>query len=154
MGLAVLEVTARDVRVEQVQQGHSLVNEVVRQTPLSREVIERDALQEFADVFRRGGCRQREAESVGKGVKLTGLDQLDHPLLLALAIDLGAIHGVGHLEIRQRRSSSTQTRLVGHHLLVHLGREALRALGGPVANAAPVGIHKLAQGIPPGALVR
>jgi hypothetical protein len=40
MGLAVLEVTARDVRVEQVQQGHSLVNEVVRQTPLSREDID------------------------------------------------------------------------------------------------------------------
>src|SRR6202035_3562935 len=30
VGLAVLEVTARDVRVEQVQQGHFLVNEVVR----------------------------------------------------------------------------------------------------------------------------
>src|SRR5216683_2335546 len=107
-------------------------------------------LQEFADVFRRGGCRQREAKSVGKGVKLTGLDQLDHPLLLALAMGLGAIHGVGYLEIRQRLSSSTQTRLVGHHLLVHPGREALRAVGGPVANAAPVGIHKLARGLPPG----
>src|SRR2546423_10505065 len=95
IGLAVLEVTARDVRVEQVQQGHSLVYEIVRQTPLSREDIERDALQEFADVFR-----------------------------------------------------------LGHHLLVHLGRKALRALGGPVANAAPVGIHKLAQGVLPGVLVR
>jgi hypothetical protein len=29
-------------------------------------------------------------------VKLTRLDQLDHPLLLALAIGLGAIRGVGH----------------------------------------------------------
>ena len=81
------------------------MNEVVRQTPLSREDIKRVALQEFVGVFRRGGCRQleageldrqREVESVGKGVKLTRLDQLDHPLLLALAIGLGAIRGVGH----------------------------------------------------------
>src|SRR5438128_7810909 len=61
VGLVVLEVTARDVRVEQVQQDHCLVNEVVRQTPLSREDLERDALQEFVGVFRRRGCRQREA---------------------------------------------------------------------------------------------
>ncbi len=149
-----LEVTAGDVRVEQVQRVIPYVNEVVRQTPLSREDIERDALQEFVGVFRRGGCCQREAESVGKGVKLTGLDQLDHLLLLALAIGLGAIRGVGYLEIRQRHSSSAQTRLVGHHLLVHLGCEALKAVGGLVANVAPVGIHKLAQGVPPGALVR
>ena len=40
VGLAVFEVTARDVRVEQVQQGHSLVYEIVRQTPLSREDID------------------------------------------------------------------------------------------------------------------
>lgn len=81
------------------------MNEVVRQTPLSREDIKRVALQEFVGVFRRGGCRQleageldrqREAESVGKGVELDRLDQLDHPLLLALAIGLGAICGVGH----------------------------------------------------------
>ena len=78
------------------------MNEVVRQTPLSREDIERVALQEFVGIFRRGGCRQleageldrqSEAESVGKGVKLT---RLDHPLLLALATGLGAIRGVGH----------------------------------------------------------
>jgi len=49
----------------------------------SREDIERDALQEFVGVFRRGGSRQHEAESVGKGAKLT---DLDHPLLLALTI--------------------------------------------------------------------
>ena len=81
VGPSVLEVAARDARVEQVQPRHSLVKEVVRQMPLSREDIERDALQEFTRVFRRGGCRQREAESVGKGVKLTGLDHLDHPLM-------------------------------------------------------------------------
>jgi hypothetical protein len=33
MGLAVLEVTAREVRAVQDQQGHSLVGEVVQQTP-------------------------------------------------------------------------------------------------------------------------
>jgi hypothetical protein len=88
VGLAVLEVTARDARVEQIQPGHSLVNEVVRQTPLSREDIERDALQEFAHVFRQGDCRQREAESVGKGVKLTGLDQLDYPLTSSTKHDM------------------------------------------------------------------
>ena len=37
--------------------------------------------------------RQGEAESVGKGVKLT---YPYHPLLPALAIGLGAIRGVGH----------------------------------------------------------
>src|SRR5436305_12046996 len=127
------------------------MNEVVRQTPLSREDIERDALQEFVGVFRRGGSRQHEAESVGKGAKLT---DLDHPLLLALAIGLGAIHRVGYLEIRQCSSSSAQTRLVGHHLLAHLRCEALRAVDGLVTNVAPVGIHKLAQDVPPSALVR
>ena len=78
------------------------MNEGVRYTPLSHEDIEWITLQEFVGVFRRGGChqleageldRQGEAESVGKGVKLT---HLDYPLLPALAIGLGAIRGVGH----------------------------------------------------------
>jgi hypothetical protein len=70
-GLPCSKVAAGEVRIEQVQQGHSLLNEVVRQTPPSREDIERVALQEFVGVFQRGR-RQLEAGELDRQRRASG----------------------------------------------------------------------------------
>ena len=71
-GLPCSKVVAGEVRVEQVQQGHSLLNEVVWQTPPIREDIEWVALQEFVGAFRRGGCHQLEAGELDRQRRASG----------------------------------------------------------------------------------
>src|SRR5215218_433561 len=129
MWLALLEVSTADVRVQDVQEGVAGPDEVVAQAHVLGELVETDALQERVRVLGGGGRpypqarvldRQHEAQCVGVGVELAGLDQLDYHHLLAIAVLLGALLGVGHPEVLQHGLGARVARLAGHDPLVYL----------------------------------
>jgi hypothetical protein len=162
VGLAAREVPAGDVGVEQLLQGHPLMDEVVAEALLGGEGVEPDPFEEQCGVLRRGRRRdpdadvldgQDEPQRVGEGHEPALLDELHDLLLLGGGVPLGPGLHVGHAEVLQGRAGARHPRLAGHHLLVHRRGEALRRPAGLVADLAPLGLHQHPERLAPGQLV-
>ena len=134
VGLALGEVAAGDVGVEQLLQGHPGADEVVVQPLLGGEGVQPDPLKEQLGVLGRGRPRdpdpqlldgQDEPQGVGEGHEPALLDQLDHALLLGLGVPLGPGADVGHAEVLKRGAGAGHPGLARHELLIHRRGEAL-----------------------------
>ena len=157
MRLAVGEVAARDVGVEDVEQGQSGRHDGLAEALLPRRTCRGGSCAGTArrssttTPRRRGsprpGPRGRSAARRGRPSNSPRLDQLDHHRLLALGVGARPLLGVRHPEVVQRRARAAHARLAGHHLLVDLrgerapatrsSRPGCRSTRPPSAPAAP-----------------
>ena len=162
VGLALGEVAAGDVGVEQLLQRHPGADEVVVQPLLGGEGVQPDPLQEQLGVLGRRRRRdpdpqlldgQDEPQGVGEGHEPALLDQLDHALLLGLGVPLGPGVDVGHAEVLKGGAGAGHPGLARHELLVHRRGEALGGPAGLVAEVAPLALHQLPERLTPGQLV-
>jgi len=104
MRLTLSEVSAGDVRVEEVKQRQPRPDEVVVQPLALGKAIEADLPQEQVRVLRGGrrGCGdagsvdcEDEAQRVEVSVELASLDQLDHHPLFVRRVHLDPLVRVG-----------------------------------------------------------
>ena len=163
VGLALGEVAAGDVGVEQLLQRHPVADEAVVQPLLGGEAVQADPLQEQPGVLGRRRGRhpdphvldgQDEPQRIREGHEPALLDQLDHVLLLAGGVPLDSGVDVGHPEVLHRRPGAGHPRHPGHDLLVHRRGEPLRAVTGLVADVEPLGLHQHPERLAPGQLMR
>ena len=162
VGLALGEVPAGDVGVEQLLQRHARAEEAVLEALLGGEGVQPDPFQEQPGVLGRGRHRdpdaggldgQAEAQGVGEGHEPALLDELDEVLLLGRGVPLGAGVDVGHAEVLEGGTGACHARLARHRLLVHRRGEAFRVPARLVADVPPLAVHQPPERLAPGEFV-
>jgi hypothetical protein len=161
--LAVGEVPARNVSVEEVLEGQARPQRLRGDAVLISKAVEPDLAQEQFRVLRRGCGRRPDAgvldgddepQRVGIGGEVAGLDEPDHHRLFTHRVFLGADSDIGHMEVLQGRPSAVHPSLARDLRLVDVGRERLGRPDRLVADMAPLALHQLTQRLTPCLLVR